>query len=141
MVEPIARHGVSVCVFRDDAVLMIRRGKAPGIGLWAPVGGMIEPGETAAEAALRETLEETGVDCRLIGESGRRVIDRRDPDGPVRIILTVHAAVWVAHEPVAATDAADARFVAMADLAGLDLVDGVLPYIAAARRLFDGQTA
>jgi 8-oxo-dGTP diphosphatase len=46
--------GVSICIFRADEVLLIERGKAPGIGRWAPVGGGIEPGETAEAAALRE---------------------------------------------------------------------------------------
>lgn len=33
-------------------------------------GGGIEPGETAAEAAVRETLEETGLEVRLLRELG-----------------------------------------------------------------------
>ena len=41
-------------------VLLIKRVPKDG-GFWQPVTGMIEEGETAAEAASRETLEETGV--------------------------------------------------------------------------------
>jgi 8-oxo-dGTP pyrophosphatase MutT (NUDIX family) len=32
--------------------------------------GLLEPGEAAAEAALRETREETGLDCRIIAALG-----------------------------------------------------------------------
>ncbi|MER2604592.1 MAG: NUDIX domain-containing protein [Siculibacillus sp.] len=137
--EPLVRHGVSVCVFRGDEVVMIRRGKAPGIGRWAPIGGHVEAGETPETAALRETREETAIECRLIGESSRRTIRGRDGDGrEVRVELVVFAAAWVAGEPVAGDDAAEARFVAMEAVGALDLMDGVLPHVATARRLFDG---
>src|SRR4051794_21280612 len=40
------------------------------LGLWLPPGGHIEHGELPDEAAVREVLEETGVRCRLVGETG-----------------------------------------------------------------------
>ena len=40
------------------------------LGLWLPPGGHIEHGELPDEAAVREVLEETGVRCRLTGETG-----------------------------------------------------------------------
>jgi ADP-ribose pyrophosphatase YjhB (NUDIX family) len=43
-----------------EAVL-IRRGIAPGYGSWAQPGGFLEIDETVSEAAIRETLEETGL--------------------------------------------------------------------------------
>jgi ADP-ribose pyrophosphatase YjhB (NUDIX family) len=43
-----------------EAVL-IRRGIEPGKGSWAQPGGFLEVDETVAEAAVRETLEETGL--------------------------------------------------------------------------------
>jgi 8-oxo-dGTP diphosphatase len=42
-------------------VMLIRRGIAPGYGLWAQPGGFLEIDETVAGAAIRETLEETGL--------------------------------------------------------------------------------
>ncbi|MBC8072564.1 MAG: NUDIX domain-containing protein, partial [Deltaproteobacteria bacterium] len=42
-----------------DQVLLIRRGRAPGIGLYAVPGGFIEQRETAYQSALRELAEET----------------------------------------------------------------------------------
>jgi 8-oxo-dGTP diphosphatase len=42
-------------------VLVLRRaGDGDHAGEWAFPGGKVKPGETAAEAAIRETLEETG---------------------------------------------------------------------------------
>lgn len=40
-------------------VLLIRRGHAPGKGLWALPGGFIDPQETLLEGCLRELREET----------------------------------------------------------------------------------
>jgi ADP-ribose pyrophosphatase YjhB (NUDIX family) len=42
-------------------VLLLRRGIEPGRGAWAQPGGFLEIDETVAEGAIRETLEETGL--------------------------------------------------------------------------------
>ncbi len=40
-------------------VLLIRRGHAPGKGLWALPGGFVEPNDTLWQSCLRELQEET----------------------------------------------------------------------------------
>src|SRR3954454_14292308 len=54
-------------VVHDDEgrLLLIRRAHEPGLGQWSLPGGRIEPGESAAEAAAREVLEETGLVVRI----------------------------------------------------------------------------
>jgi ADP-ribose pyrophosphatase YjhB (NUDIX family) len=42
--------------------MLIRRGIAPGLGQWAQPGGFLEIDETVRDAAIRETLEETGLE-------------------------------------------------------------------------------
>jgi len=42
-------------------VMLIRRGIAPGFNQWAQPGGFLEIDETVRDAAIRETLEETGL--------------------------------------------------------------------------------
>ena len=62
-------------------LLMIKRGHEPGAGLWSIPGGRIEPGETDAEALVREMFEETGLAVevgRLIGR-----VQRPGPNGAV----------------------------------------------------------
>ena len=51
------------------SVLLVRAKKDPS--LWIFPKGHIEAGETAEQAALRETLEESGVDGDLVGPVGR----------------------------------------------------------------------
>ena len=43
-------------------VMLIRRGIEPGYDRWAQPGGFLEIDETVHEAAIRETLEETGLE-------------------------------------------------------------------------------
>jgi 8-oxo-dGTP pyrophosphatase MutT (NUDIX family) len=38
----------------------------PRLGCWLPAGGHVEPDETPAQAAIREVLEETGLDVTLV---------------------------------------------------------------------------
>jgi 8-oxo-dGTP diphosphatase len=42
-------------------VALLRRAKAPNLGLWSPPGGKLEPGEAPLANALRELAEETGL--------------------------------------------------------------------------------
>jgi ADP-ribose pyrophosphatase YjhB (NUDIX family) len=48
-------------VTADGRLVLLRRGIEPGLGAWAQPGGFLEVDETVGEAAIRETLEETGL--------------------------------------------------------------------------------
>ena len=52
--------GVTAVVLRGDEVLLVRRSDN---GRWAPVTGIVDPGEHPATTAVREASEETGVTC------------------------------------------------------------------------------
>lgn len=59
-------YKISTLVFLRDAagrVLLMRRAKAPNLGLWSCIGGKLEmaTGESPFECARRETFEETGL--------------------------------------------------------------------------------
>jgi ADP-ribose pyrophosphatase YjhB (NUDIX family) len=45
----------------DGRLVLLRRAIEPGYGAWAQPGGFLEVDETVSEAAIRETLEETGL--------------------------------------------------------------------------------
>ncbi|HRA03890.1 MAG TPA: NUDIX domain-containing protein [Arachnia sp.] len=55
---PLWLMGANVLVVRDGEVLLVRRSDT---GEWAPIGGIVDPGENPAETAAREALEEAGV--------------------------------------------------------------------------------
>lgn len=78
----VIREGVVVVVRRDERFLLIRR--ADGIlagGAWCFVGGGIEPGESQAEAVVREFLEEVGGVVRPI----QPIWEYLRPDGQLRL--------------------------------------------------------
>jgi len=52
----------------DDELLMIRKRRGLGADLYNGPGGKVEPGETPAAAAVRETREETGVDVGRVAK-------------------------------------------------------------------------
>lgn len=45
----------------EGKLLLVRRGRDPGKGLWAVPGGKVDVGETLTEAVRREVAEETGL--------------------------------------------------------------------------------
>jgi len=103
-------------------LLLIKRGHAPAAGLWSLPGGRIEPGETDAEALVREMREETG----LVIEAGQLIGTVRRPaqDGGVFDIRD-YAATVIGGTLRPGDDAADARWVDADELASLPLTDGL----------------
>ncbi|MCL5774683.1 MAG: NUDIX hydrolase [Patescibacteria group bacterium] len=57
------RLGAGVIVVKDGKTLLAKRSskKSLGQGQWGSAGGHVEPGETPAQAAIRETQEELGI--------------------------------------------------------------------------------
>jgi len=51
----------------EDSILLCRRAIEPKYGLWTLPAGFMENGETAAEGAARETLEEAGARVDVLG--------------------------------------------------------------------------
>ncbi len=83
------RVAVGVVVVHEGRVLLVERAKPPSAAQWAVPGGSVELGETLAQAAEREVLEETGVVVR----AGRvvHVFDgiTRDEAGRIRFHYVV----------------------------------------------------
>lgn len=105
-------------VATDDTgrLLVIRRGHAPAAGTWSIPGGRVEPGETDAEALIREMAEETGL--RVAPREQIGTVDRDGPPGVVYEIHDYRVDVLDGHAN-AASDAADLRWVTPAELVEL----------------------
>jgi 8-oxo-dGTP diphosphatase len=62
---PIA--AAAAVIVREGKILIIQRGFPPNEKKWSIPGGVIEIGEPAREAAVREVREETGLGVRIDG--------------------------------------------------------------------------
>lgn len=126
--------GVGVVVFKDDRVLLVRRGKPPREGQWSLPGGRQRLGEAIAEAARREVAEEAGIAVEVGGLID--VVDSitRDQTGAVQYHYTLVdlVAEWRAGEAQPGHDAAAVAWVDPADLASYELWDETERIIALA---------
>jgi ADP-ribose pyrophosphatase YjhB (NUDIX family) len=131
------RLAASIAVFRDGRVLIVERAKPPLAGVWSLPGGHVEAGETAADAALRELGEETGVTAQVLGLAGSREVIRRAGDGRIEAhyVILAHAGMWSSGEPVPGSDVSAARFVDPADLEHYRMTEGAVEVIRRAEAL------
>jgi 8-oxo-dGTP pyrophosphatase MutT (NUDIX family) len=101
-------------------ILMIHR---TDNGNWALPGGAVDLGESVAQAAIRETLEESGIECVITGIAGiysdpRHVI-LYTSNGEVRqefsIVLTAHP---LAGRPTPSSESSEVRWVPASEVLG-----------------------
>jgi len=80
--RPIVAVGAAVC--REGRVLIVRRGRPPGVGIWTVPGGGVDLGERMADAAIREVREECGIEIQVGDVVG--ILDNiiRDDNGRIR---------------------------------------------------------
>ncbi len=123
---------VSIAVFRQGQVLLARRAAPPAAGLWSLPGGLVEPGETLHDAALRELAEETGVRARDAVFAANHEVIMRDDAGAVsrHYVIAVFAAAWAGDG--AATEPSHAGWFGENDIAGLETTPGLAAIVARA---------
>lgn len=126
--------GASVAVLREGRVLLAARAKAPLAGIFSLPGGLVEPGETLASAALRELEEEVGVQAEILGYLGPVEIIEPDAEGRTRshFVILAHAARWLSGEPRPGPEALEVRWVAPDEVAGLRTTPGLPEVLARA---------
>ncbi|MDX6473649.1 MAG: hypothetical protein QOK22_2465 [Gaiellaceae bacterium] len=80
MEREFSAGGVLVKTIRGVAMVAAIRPQGKPAGTWALPKGNLDPGETPSETALREVLEETGVEGRLVEKLGdvKYTYTRRD---------------------------------------------------------------
>ena len=101
-----------------EKVLIVQRAQQPNAGRWGFPGGVLELGETVAEGAMRELLEETGIAAEPAGVLNVNDAVSRDGDGRVQFhyVLIAVRGVWRSGEGVAGDDAADVAWASRDDI-------------------------
>ena len=118
---------VGAVAIDDDALLLIRRGRDPGLGRWSLPGGRVEWGETLAQALVREVLEETGIEC-VVGELIGWV--ERISDDYHFVVFDFAVTPLSFEDPVAGDDALEARWIPLEEVDQLDLVAGLSEFLS-----------
>jgi ADP-ribose pyrophosphatase YjhB (NUDIX family) len=98
-------------VVERGRVLLLRRGIEPALGRWTFPGGFVDAGETPAETALRETVEEVRMTVRL----GRVLGVYADPAHPLHAVI-VYLAEPGADGPSLSAEAIEVRYFAPDEL-------------------------
>ncbi len=115
---------VNVVVTNDAGdLLMIRRSDN---GNWAVPGGAIDLGESLPQAAVRETLEETGILCEITGLVGTYTDPKHvilyTSNGEARqefsIVLTARA---ISGEPTPSSESTEVRWMPRDQVKGLPM--------------------
>jgi 8-oxo-dGTP diphosphatase len=127
--------GVGGVVVRDGRALLVRRGVVPG--------GTVELGETLEEALVRELREETGVEVEPV--EVLTVFDRIERDGAgvaYHYVIVDYLCRWRSGEAAAASDALDAAWVGLEEMAAYDVPPKAVEVVEDAfRRVAAGWTA
>lgn len=125
---------VLAVVLREDRALIVQRAQQPNAGRWGFPGGVLELGETVAEGAMRELLEETGIVAEPAGVLNVNDAVSRDDEGRVQFhyVLIAVRGVWRSGEGKAADDAADCAWASRDDI-----VAGHYPTFPTLLPLFD----
>jgi 8-oxo-dGTP diphosphatase len=131
MVEPRRPEVcVGAVVVHQGRILLVRRGRGAGAGLWSIPGGRVELGERLDEAVVREVGEETGLAVvvgRWIGWVERIATDHHFVIHDFTATLAAGTRPDDAHP---GDDAAELQWYEQDDLAGLrDLVPGLLDFL------------
>lgn len=132
--QVVPRAAVSAVIFDEEGrVLLVERGRPPGLGLWTVPGGKVEPGELLEAAVRREVAEETGLVVR-VGPLVT-VVERIDLEAGYHYVILDFLAEVEGGQLVAGDDARTVRFCDRAELEALPLTDGLGPVIEQARAL------
>ncbi|SLM30942.1 NUDIX hydrolase [Desulfamplus magnetovallimortis] len=114
---------VGAVVFKDQEILLVKRGNAPAKGIWAIPGGSVKLGETLNQAAQREVLEETGITIK----AGEPVYSfesiEYDEKGAVKFhyYIVDMEAEYLDGDVIPGDDADDAAWVSADDLKNLNV--------------------
>jgi mutator protein MutT len=122
---------VGALVIRDGKVLLAKRGREPGRGLWSLPGGAVQAGENLKVAVTREIHEECGIEVAV--EEAAEVVERMIPDADGRLqyhyVILDFRARWLRGELHPSEEVEEARWVDPSELHQYQMTRGTAAVI------------
>ena len=123
--------GVGAVVWKNEHILLIKRGREPLKGQWSLPGGAQHLGETIEATAIREIAEECGINVIITGLVD--VVDAifTDGGGMIRNHYTLIDVMgeWQSGDAYAGSDATDIAWTKVEDIGRFSLSDKTLAVI------------
>lgn len=126
------RFGCSATLFNPDRteILLTRRSDN---GMWCLPGGMFEAGESVSDGCVREVLEETGMQVRVIRLTG--VYSNQDnvvvyPDGNKAHTIVLNFEVeLISGSPGLSTETIEIKWISIQDVLKMELFHGHVEHV------------
>ncbi|RLI89758.1 MAG: NUDIX hydrolase, partial [Archaeoglobales archaeon] len=118
--------GVGAVIIEDEKILLVKRANEPNRLKWSIPGGLVNAGETLAEALKREIKEECGVEID-VGDVACVSEEIFLENGEIKfhyVIIDFYARI-VGGELRVGSDALEARWVHFDEIKNLNVVDFV----------------
>ncbi len=127
----------SAAVFREGRVLLGARRLPPYDTIFSLPGGLVETGETLAQAAVREVEEETGVKAEIVAFNGWREVIASDDEGRVKrhYVIASFAACWISGEGVAGDELGQVLWADLEQAHAMSLTQGLPDLLVSASAL------
>jgi ADP-ribose pyrophosphatase YjhB (NUDIX family) len=129
-VGPVLAVGAVILV-GVDRVVLVRRGRPPGLGSWSLPGGRVIAGERLTDAARREVREETGLEVEV--GALIEVVEILGEDHHF-VVLDYVARPIGEPVPIAGDDAAEVTIARIDELPRYGVTDAVVRVVTAAAR-------
>ena len=121
--QPIV--GVGAVIVQDGKILLVKRGVEPAKNRWSIPGGMVELGEKAQDAVIREVEEECGLNVEVVRLMD--VVDSITVDEEARVQFHFVILDFLAQVKGGTLkpddDASDARWVLLEEVETYDLTE------------------
>jgi len=123
--------GVGALIQDGERYLLIKRAAEPDAGFWSIPGGLVEIGERAEDAAVREAMEETGLEVEVVELLD--VVDKiiRDEESRIKFhfVIVDYLVRPVKGSLRAASDALEARWVKAEEIPAYDISPTLVPLL------------
>ena len=129
---------VGALVYRDNKILLVKRGQQPNKEKWSIPGGLVETGETLTEAVHREIFKECNIKIELKQKLDIFEYIQKNPRGKVQYhyVIIDFIAEYLSGELKPQSDILAASWVTKKECKSMNITEGLLTLVNKAKEYF-----